>query len=126
MPEPLMKAATVDMLRAYLLTASLAAMLVELVVLAAIVVFGISEETFQSKAFRLSVILILLATVLATRQIARAAFRSAVANRHVTFSGVLFETVTAETVTVSPTCPGRPLVILYLRLNRRLFELAER
>jgi len=130
MPEPPMKAATVDMLRAYLLTASVAASLMELVVLIAIVVFGCSEETFQTTAFRLTVMLILLAAVLAIRQIAAAAFQSAVANRYAAFSGVSSETVAAQTVTetvsISPTCPGRLLVVLHLRLSRRLFELAER
>jgi hypothetical protein len=125
-PEPPLKAATVDMLRAYLLTASLAATLMEFVILVAIVVFGYSQETFESTTFRLTVMLILLAAVLAIRQIAGATFRSAVAQRYATFSGVSSKTVTAQTVTISPTCPGRPLVVLHLRLSRRLFELAER
>ncbi|WP_158903760.1 hypothetical protein [Burkholderia sp. L27(2015)] len=129
-PEPPLKAATVDMLRAYLLTASLAATLVEFVILVAIVVFGCSQETFESTGFRLTVMLILLVAVLVTRQIAGATFRSAVAHHYATFSGVSSETVTpqtaTQTVTLSPTCPRRPLVVLHLRLSRRLFELAER
>jgi len=134
LPEPPLKAATIDMLRAYLLMASLAATLMELVVLVAIVVFGCSEGTFESTTFRVTVMLILLAAVLATRQIAGATFRWAVVHRYATFSGAVSETVTAQTVTpaapatvtISPTCPRRPLVVLHLRLNRRLFELAER
>jgi len=141
-PEPPLKAATVDMLRAYLLTASLAATLMEFVILVAIVVFGCSQETFESTGFRLTIMLVLLAAVLAIRQIAGATFRSAVAHRYATFSAVSSETYTAQTVaqtragtragtraqtvTISPTCPARPLVVLHLRLSRRLFELAER
>jgi hypothetical protein len=87
LPEPPMKAATIDMLRAYLLMASLAGTLMEFVVLVAIVVFGCSEGSFESTTFRLTVMLVLLAAVLATRQIAGATFRSAVANRYATFSG---------------------------------------
>ena len=61
-----MKSCTIDMLRAYLTTASIAAVLMEALALIALAVFGMSEEVFQSGAFRPGASLVILAAVLAT------------------------------------------------------------
>jgi hypothetical protein len=115
-----MKPSTIDMLRAYLITASLAATLMEAVALLALFPFGMSEEAFQSTPFRLVACASIVGAVMLIRQLARVAYRSAVANHYATFRGSH-----AQEVALSPGCPGRRLVILHLRFNRRLFELVD-
>jgi hypothetical protein len=115
-----MKPSTIDMLRAYLLTASLAAAFLEVLVLIGHLLFGISEAAFLSVSFRLGVAVVIVCIVLATKRIAHGAFRSAVSNRYATCGGAR-----SEAVYISPECPVRALVILHLRFNRRLFDLVE-
>lgn len=113
-----MKSSTKDMLRAYLMTDSIAAVLMEALALIALAVFGISEEAFQSGAFRIGASVIIVAAVLATRHVAYLAFCSALKNRYARVRGT--DTLV---VSVSQAFPGRQLVILHLRLTRSQFEL---
>jgi hypothetical protein len=114
-----MKTSTREMLRAYLMTASLAATAIEALVLIALFLFDISEVAFQSTAFRLGACAFVVAAVLVTRRLAYLAFRSALKNRYATVFGA-----EGETISVSRHFPGRRLVILHLRFSRKLFELA--
>jgi hypothetical protein len=115
-----MKPSTVDMLRAYLMTASLASVFIATLALAALVVFGISDETFQTPAFRAGAVAAIICLVLLTKKAAKLAFHSAVANRHATPIGPL-----GHSISISRECPGRPLVILHLRFSRRLPDLVD-
>jgi uncharacterized membrane protein len=112
-----MKRSTVDMLREYLMTASLASVSIVALVLAMLAVFGISEETFQTPAFRTGSVTAIICLVLLTKKAARVAFHSAVANRYATPIGPL-----DHGISVSRECPGRQLVILHLRFSRRLSD----
>jgi hypothetical protein len=98
------------------MTASLAAAAIEALVLIALFLFGISEEAFQSTAFRLGACALVAAAVLVARQPACLAFRSALKNRYATVFGA-----DGETLSVSPHFPGRQLVMLHLRFSRKLF-----
>lgn len=112
-----MKPSTIDMLRAYLLAASLAAALMEIIVVAALLAFGASARTFQTAPFRLGMAFVILCAVLVIKRIARAAFRSAVTNHYARFSDPR-----SSSVVVSAACPKRQLVILHLRFQRLLFD----
>lgn len=107
------------MLRAYLITASLAAASIEFSALASYDLFDVSENVFVSRAFRTGVVIAIVAAVLATRYAARAAFRSALLHRQATVS-----MANAQSIAVSQSCPLRALVILHLRFNRRAVEVA--
>ncbi|HEY1996284.1 hypothetical protein [Paraburkholderia sp.] len=115
-----MKPATIDMLRAYLMTTSLAAVFIQAVVLLALFGFGMPEYEVHSVAFRVGVLVAVAGIVLATRQVAQAAYRSAVSNCYATFSGA-----GSRIISVSPRCPVRQLVILHLRFIRRRADLVE-
>jgi hypothetical protein len=114
-----MKPSTTDMLRAYLLTASLAAAAIEAVTLILIGLFGVSEEVFTSTTFRAIVVLTIVCIVVITRQVARAAFVSAVSHNYASFSDGH-----SNAISVSPACPVRFLVVLHLRFNRKDIEWA--
>lgn len=114
-----MKPATIDMLRAYLMTTSLAAVVTEVLVLVALFGFGMPEYTVHSIAFRVGVVIAVAIIVLVTRQLAQAAFRSAVSNHYATFCGG------SQSISVSRRCPVRQLVILHLRFIRRRCDLVE-
>jgi hypothetical protein len=101
------------------MTASLAAAAIEALVLIALFLFGISDEAFQSTAFRLGACAPVVAAVLVTRRLTYLAFRSALKNRYATVFAA-----DGETISVSPYFPGRQLVMLHLRFSRKLFELA--
>jgi hypothetical protein len=116
-----MKPPAIDMIRAYLLTASLAAAGIDAIVLMALLVCGCSEDALRTSTFRLVAALAVIAVVLVTKQLARTAFRSALAHRHATVGGA-----PARVVSISSACPARALVILHLRFNRCRFALAER
>lgn len=115
-----MKPSTIDMLRAYLMTVSLAAVGMQIVMLVCLVVFGVSEQVFEAAPFRLAVAVIIVFATLATKHIAHAAFRFAVAHRHATYGDAR-----VQIISVSRGCPVRMLVILHLRFSRRLFDLVE-
>jgi hypothetical protein len=114
-----MKSSTIDMLRAYLMTASLAAMSIEIAVLVSLELFGVSERVFTSTVFRASAASAIIGAVLMTRHVARIAYRSAVTHHYATLGGT-----NSQSVAVSPVCPVRMLVILHLRFNRRVVDLA--
>jgi hypothetical protein len=115
-----MKPTTVDMLRAYLMTASLASAVIATLALAALAVFGISDQTFQTPAFRAGAVAAVIFLVLLTRQAAKLAFHTAVANRHTPPIGPR-----GHRISVSRECPRRQLVILHLRFSRRIFDLVD-
>jgi hypothetical protein len=112
-----MKPSTIDMLRAYLLTASLAAAAIQAAVLLSIILFGVSEDVFTSMIFRIATVAIIVCIVLVIKRIARAAFVSALSQRYATVTDAH-----SNATSVSPVCPVRMLVILHLRFNRRPFE----
>jgi hypothetical protein len=115
-----MKSSTIDMLRAYLITASLAAMVIEIAALISIEWFGVSEHVFTSLVFRASAVSAIIGAVLMTKHAAHMAYRSAVAHHYATLSEA-----NSQSVAVSPACPVRMLVILHLRFDRRTLDLAE-
>lgn len=114
-----MKPFTIEMLRAYLQTASLAATAIVAAVLLSIGLFGVSEGVFTSTMFRATTALTIVCVVLVTRQVARAAFFSAVSHRYASFTDQHF-----NSISVSPACPMRMLVVLHLRFNRKAIEWA--
>jgi hypothetical protein len=114
-----MRPSTIDMLRAYLLTASLAAIAIEAAALLSIGLFGVSEDVFTSMTFRVASIVAIVCMVLVTRQVARAAFVSALSHRYASFSEEH-----SNAIILSPACPDRMLVSLHLRFNRQAIECA--
>ncbi|MGF6724779.1 hypothetical protein P3T43_004148 [Paraburkholderia sp. GAS41] len=115
-----MRPATIAMLRAYLLTASLAAAGIQLLALLAIGVFGVSEDVFTTATFHIAAMASTVCIVLVTRRIARAAFVSALSHDYATVSDAR-----SNAISVLPACPVRMLVILHLRFIRRPIEWAE-
>ena len=112
-----MKPSTIDMLRAYLVTASLAAAAIEAAALVSIILFGVSEAVFTSTTFRVASVVAIVCTVLVTKRVARAAFVSALSHHYAAFTDAH-----VGIISVSPVCPVRMLVILHLRFNRRAIE----
>jgi hypothetical protein len=112
-----MKPSTIDMLRAYLLTASLAAAAIQAAALLSIILFGVSEDVFTSMTFRIAAAAIIVCIVLVIKRIARAAFVSALSQCYATITDAH-----SNATSVSPVCPVWMLVILHLRFNRRPFE----
>jgi hypothetical protein len=76
-----MKSSTIKMLRAYLLTASCAAMAIEVVALLVIDLFGVSEGVFTSTTFRAAALVVIAGVVVLTRLAVRGAFFSALFHR---------------------------------------------
>jgi hypothetical protein len=112
-----MKPSTITMLRAYLMTASLAATAIDAAAFLSMSLFGVPEDVFLSMTFRAAALGTIVCVVLATRRVARAAFASALSHRYATFTDGH-----ANTIAVSPTCPVRMLVVLHLRFNRTAIE----
>jgi hypothetical protein len=77
-----MKPPTVDMLRTYLMTASLAFVFIVTLAPAALAVFGTSDEIFQTPALRDGAIAAAIYLVLLTKTAAKLAFHTASTNRH--------------------------------------------
>lgn len=119
-----MKPATVDMLRAHLMTASVLAMGMEAAVLLSLLLFGTSEATFVTPSFHLLVVSVLAAGVIAARWLASVAFERALRSRHATCRARTSECGSAY-VSLASNCPLRNLVILHLRFSRRAFEVTE-
>jgi hypothetical protein len=120
-----MKSPTIHMLRAYLMTASFAAMSLEVGVLVSLEVFGVPEQVFGSAAFRLCACFAIVGAVLVTKCVANLAYRSAVEHRYTkTTKATKANGANVQSVAVSPACPVRTLVILHLRFNRRMVDLA--
>lgn len=114
-----MTPATIAMLRAYLLTASLAAAAIQMAALLSVDLFGVSETVFTSGTFRLAAVATIVCTILGVKRIARAAFLSALSHDYATITDAH-----SNATSVSPVCPVRMLVILHLRFNRRPIEWA--
>jgi len=108
-----MKPSTVEMLRAWLLAASLAASFIDAVVIFSLGVLGVPERLFESAPFRVGVLAAIALTLVVMRNLARFAFRSAVASRHVIVSDT-----PCQSVSLTADCPLRLLVIFHLRLSR--------
>jgi hypothetical protein len=115
-----MKPATIDMLRAYLLTASLAATAIEAAALLSIDLFGVSEDVFSSPTFRAAIVAAIVCIVLVIRQVARAAFVAALSHHYASLPDEH-----SNAISVSPACPVRLLVVLHLRFNRKAIEWAK-
>jgi hypothetical protein len=115
-----MKPATVDMLRAHLMTVSLLAMGMEAAVLLSLLLFGTSEATFVTRWFQLLAVSLLAAGVIAARWLASIAFERALRSHHA-MGGAR-----SGFVSLASNCPLRNLVILHLRFSRRAFEVTER
>jgi hypothetical protein len=114
-----MTPATIAMLRAYLVTASLAAAAIQMGALVSIGLFGVPEDVFTSGTFRLAAAATIVCIVLLIKRIARAAFLSALSHEY-----AIVTDAQSNATSVSPICPVRTLVILHLRLNRRPIEWA--
>jgi hypothetical protein len=114
-----MKPATVDMLRAHLMVASLIAMGAEVLACLTLLVLPVSQSAFSSMPFRLLAIAVIASGVIVTRQFAHAAFELALQARYATGTQRL-----ARPVAIASDCPRRWLVILHLRLTGRAFVLA--
>jgi hypothetical protein len=110
---------TIAMLRAYLMTASLAAAAIQMAALLSIGLFGVPEAVFTSGPFRLVATASIVCIVLLVKRIARAAFLSALSLDYATITDTH-----SNATSVSPVCPVRMLVILHLRFNRRPIEWA--
>lgn len=115
-----MKPATVDMLRAHLMVASLTAMGAEVLAFLALLVLPVSHNAFSSMPFRLLAIAVIATGVVVTRQFAQAAFELALQGRYAIGTHRL-----ARPVAIASDCPQRWLVVLHLRLTGRAFVLAE-
>ncbi len=107
-----MKQTTVQMIRAHLVTASVAAMTIDAAVLSLLVFSRYPQTLFETTSFRLLTFVLLLAVVLVTRHAAHVAFRAAVKRRHARFVGPA-----RDAVSVSSVCPARGLVMLHLRFT---------
>lgn len=114
-----MKPATVDMLRAHLLVASLTAMGAEVLACLALLVLPVSQSAFSSTPFRLLAVAVILSGVIVTRQFAHAAFELALQGHFATVANRR-----SRPVAIAVDCPRRWLVILHLRLTGRAFVLA--
>jgi hypothetical protein len=106
--------ATIDMLRAYLMIASLAATLLIAPVLLSHFLFAVPENAFQSMSFRSSAASMVLLVGLATKLMARRAFHIAVVKHHVKFDGAA-----SQHIILTRGCRHLDLVILHLRLTRQ-------
>ncbi|WP_228975798.1 hypothetical protein [Paraburkholderia gardini] len=121
-PGPVMKPAVVDMLRAHLLTASLAAMCFQVIALASLF-FDVSEASLESVPFRVLALGCVVTSVLLTRQVASMSFSRALHSHHATYRTA---SALGGVVSVASNCPLRRLVILHLRMSGRPFEVVQR
>ncbi|PCE22159.1 hypothetical protein BWP39_21025 [Paraburkholderia acidicola] len=115
-----MKLVIVDMLRVHLMAACFAAMGIQVVALLALLVSPLSEQTFDSTAFRICAIVMIGIAVIGARRFAQLAYDAAVQSAHATV-----QTHRARPVAVSHDCPRRELVVLHLRFTGRPFVLAK-
>lgn len=114
-----MKAATVDMLRAHLIVASVTAAGGGLMALLALATTPVSQQTLSSLPFQLLALAVIICGVFVMRHVGSVAFDFAVKRRQVTS----YMSTTRATFVVN-NCQWRWLVILHLRLRGRPFLLA--
>lgn len=114
-----MRPSIADMLRAYLIPASLAAAATELAAVLAFLLFRLSTESFHTISFRAGAACVIVAAVVVTRRRAYCAFRLALQKRY-----VCYHDTNGKTLYVSPACPQREWVILHLHFHRIAFHLA--
>jgi hypothetical protein len=107
-----MKQTTVEMIRAHLVTASIAATTIDVAVVSLLFFFRFPEAAFETASFRMLMFTLLLAAVLTTRHVARLAFRAALRQHYARFVGP-----DSDSVSVSARCPARRLVILHLHFT---------
>lgn len=113
-----MKPATVDMLRAHLMVASLTALAADVLACVTVAALPGTQHLFVSAAFRFAALAMVAGGVIVARQVAQAAFHLAVADRYANVAGLY-----ARPVAVAPDCPRLWLVILHLRLTGTPFVL---
>lgn len=105
-----MNRTTVISIRTHLVTASIAALAIDAIVLVAIDLFGVRESAFETPEFRLAVVMLIAIALASTRLLAFGAYRRALMQRRtfVRTGGV-----------VHPQCRCRPrlLVLLHLRFS---------
>ncbi len=116
-----MKPATVDMLRAHLMTAAMAAICIDVLVVLALLLFGIPDQAFQSAWFRWLAVGVIACAVVTTRSLACREFGRAVASRHATY-----RSPRSSVVWLASDCPRRRLVVLHLRFSRIPFVSVDR
>lgn len=114
-----MKRSTVIQCRAYLFVGSVAALIIQVAVVGSMLVFDVPAAVFASSAFRVAVVAIVVASVLAAQWVAARSFRVALA-RH----DIVFADEGHSNITLSSQCPRRAFVMLHLRLNPRRFAMA--
>ncbi|WP_070108549.1 hypothetical protein [Burkholderia plantarii] len=107
---------TIEAWRAYLLIAALAAFGAQALVLLSMGVLHVPQRDFTTPTFRCATLAYLVVAVAAVRAGAHFAFRAGIGRGH-----VLVEPAPGGTVQVSPRCPLRALVLLYIRLHRDRF-----
>jgi hypothetical protein len=115
-----MKRTTIDMLRAYLMAASLCAVGIEFGIAIAHLC-GVADRSFQSLSFRLTGFALIVGCVMAVRCIAHVAFHKA-QKRHYASAAQ----VQCELVRVSVKCPWLALVLLHLRFTCKPYALVDR
>jgi len=109
-----MKPFTVDVLRAYLLTASMVAAILALCVALANFFLGFPEYIFLTSKFRICVAAVIVGSVWLAKWIASRAFNAALANHQVEICGT-----EPKQVVLADVCARRPLVLLHLRFSRQ-------
>jgi hypothetical protein len=114
-----MKRTTVEMLRAYLMAASLCAACIE-VGIAFAHLFGVADQTFQKPSFRLAGLACIAACVATMRGVAQLAFDQAQKRHYAT------RAAPCGFVRVSTRCPWRALVVLHLRFTCEPYALVDR
>lgn len=114
-----MKPSIVEMLRAHLLAASLAAACMDASAVAAIVLFHVPGAVFESRGFRLGAVGAVALGTFAVRRLASHAFRRAVRHAHA------WPATGTWPARVSRACPSMPLVVLHLRLTGKPYALVD-
>ncbi|RQH01634.1 hypothetical protein [Paraburkholderia dinghuensis] len=112
-----MKPSTIELWRAYLFVASLAAALIQVAAFFLVLFWRIPQDVFTSSQFRLGVVALVACSVVVVRRFALNTFHSALASRHARFVGDQ-----QRTVALSPHCPRRLLVKLHVRFNRQSLD----
>lgn len=107
-----MKLSTTVRLRAYLVTASISAVVIQVGALVAIFAFGVPEAYFQTPTFRLAAAGAICAMVFGFATISQLAFRSAVARRY-----AIHDDSQPGGFSVLNACPLRAVVIFHLKMT---------